>query len=375
MTNLSNLQRVEVADILRYLPDIKLLDVTHDMAGRTDDLFLVALGFEDRCLWIPELLADKKEYGATRAIYFEYGTNQSDNEFNKPRLLKAMESFARQVRPIPSDSDDFPLQLRGLLSEICTKSESPRITFDISVCSSRLLITALTVLFEFNFHLRIVYSEASLYHPTKEEYEENPGTWTSDEELGLARGVSTIIRSPEHPGSRRDVLPETMIAFPTFKPERVRAILADIDPTLLIRPENRVVWLIGKPHLPEDRWRADVQRNINDIPASVPTYEVCTFDYKKTLEILDRIYRPFDCKYFVNIAPLGSKMQSLAVVLFWYIRPEVSIYFATPREYNATQYSDGCKATWHIDFGPLVEVRKLLHSVGELRIRNSVISE
>jgi len=272
------------------------------------------------------------------------------------------------VRPMPSDSDDFASQLRGLLSEICTKSEPPQVTFDISVCSSRLLITTLTVLFEFSLHLRIVYSEAGLYHPTKAEYDANPDKWTSDEELGLARGVSTVTCSPDHPGSRRDVLPEAVIAFPTFKPERVRAIFADVDPSLLIRPKNRVVWLIGDPHLPEDRWRTDVQRTINDIPASAPAYEVNTFDYKKTLEILERVYRPFDCKYLVNIAPLGSKMQSLGVVLFCFIRPEVSVYFASPREYNAIQYSEGCKALWRIEFHSLADVRKLLDTVGKLQV-------
>jgi hypothetical protein len=222
---------------------------------------------------------------------------------------------------------------------------------------------------EFNIQLRIVYSEANVYHPTKAEYDADPIKWTSDDEMGLARGVSTVIRSPDHPGSRRDVLPEAVIVFPTFKPKRIRAILTDIDPSLLMRPENRVVWLIGSPHLKEvDGWRADAQMDINEISSTAPFYRVCTFDYKKTLEIMERVYQPFDCKYLVNIAPLGSKMQSLSIAFFWYIRPEISIYFASPREYNATQYSEGCKAIWRIEFGPLDNVRKLLDSVGELRV-------
>jgi len=367
MTTLANLRRVEVIEILRDLPEVLPLDVAPD-AARTDDLFLAALGFEDRCLSIPELLAEGRQYSATRAIYFEYSTNQSDNDLNRPRLVKAMESFATQVRPMPSDTDDLASQLRGILSEICTKADPVMVTFDISVCSSRLLVTTLTVLFEFNLNLRIVYSEAGLYHPTKAEYDADPNKWTSDEKLGLARGVSAVTRSPDHPGSRRETLPEAVIAFPTFKPERIRAILADIDQSLLVRPEKRVVWLTGDPHLLEDHWRTDVQRNINNIPASAPAYEVSTFDYKKTLEILDRVYRPFDGKYLVTIAPMGSKMQSLGVVLFWYIRPEVSVYFASPREYNATQYSEGCKAMWCIEFGQLADVRKRLDSVGELRV-------
>lgn len=368
MTSLANLRRIEVADILQHLPDVQALEIARDAPGRTDDLFLVALGFEDRCPWIAEALAETRGYSVTQAIYFEYRTNQSDNDVNRPRLVKALESFATEVRPMPADSDDFASQLRGLLAEVCTKSEPPQVTFDISVCSSRLLITTLTVLFEFDLNLRVVYSEAGLYHPTKVEYDADPDKWTRDDKLGLARGVSKVTRSPDHPGSRRDALPEAIIVFPTFKPERIRAILADVDQSLLMRPEDRLVWLIGDPHLSADRWRTGVQREINGILASAESYEVSTFDYKKTLEILERVYRPFDCKYLVNIAPLGSKMQSLGVVMFWCVRPEVSIYFASPREYNATQYSEGCKATWRIEFGQLANVRKRLASVGELRV-------
>lgn len=369
MTKLSNLHRVEVADILQSLPDIKPLRMSTDMAEKQDDLFLVALGFEERCLNIPEQLASSGRYRSSRAIFFEYATNKNDNELNRPRLMKSVHCFAEQIRPpLFCDLEEFSSELRDVLSEICAKSDPPRVSFDISACSSKCLIEALTVMLEFNLVLTIMYSEAATYHPTQEEYTSEPDKWTSDEKLGLARGVSSVTRSPDHPGSRRDVLPEAVIAFPTFKPERVKAILTDVDSSLLLKPENRVVWLLGTPHLPEDAWRTNIQKTINDIPESAPTFEVSTFDYKETLQILERVYHPFDCKYLVNIAPLGSKMQSLGVVLFWYMRPEVSIFFASPREYNATQYSESCKAVWCIEFGPLLQVRKLLDSVGELQV-------
>jgi|LGOV01.1.fsa_nt_gb hypothetical protein len=127
MTTLSNLKRVEVIDILQDLPEIHALNIAHDMAGKKDDLFLTAIGFEDRCLWIPEFLADENKYKAKSGIYFEYGTNQSDNELNKPRLLKAVKSFAIKARPMPCDSDDFVSDLRELFSAICTKKNLRRL--------------------------------------------------------------------------------------------------------------------------------------------------------------------------------------------------------------------------------------------------------
>jgi len=368
MIKLANLREIEVTDVLRELPDVQPLDVAHDTRETNDSLFLAALGFEDRCPWIPELLAEKGEYKTAHAVYFEYATNQSDNEVNKPRLLAAMESFASQVRPLPCDSDEFPTQFRTLLREVTATSNSAPVTFDISVCSSKVLVTALTALLEFEIDLRLVYSEAGLYHPTQQEWQAAPGKWTKDEELGLARGVSAVTPSPDHPGSRRDILPEAVFVFPTFKPERSRAIIAYVDESLLVRPAKRVIWLVGDPHLPEDHWRTDVLREINQIAQDAPACEVSTFDYKKTLEAMESAYRRLVCKYHVNIAPLGSKLQCVGIVLFWYMMPEVSIVFASPGEYNAAQYSEGCKAVWRIDFGPVSETRRLLETVGQLRV-------
>lgn len=363
MKDLVNLHRIEVSEALRKLPPIESFDVVAERE-KHDDLFLAALGFEERCLWIPELLSQARSYNAHRAIYFEYNTNRDDNEVNRPRLVNALSSFSNNVRPMPLESEEFGSQLRSLLSELCVESV-PRVTFDISVCSSRLLIATLTVLFEFDLMLRLVYSEACTYHPTQSEYEADPHKWTSDDSLGLARGVGSINRSADHPGSRRDVLPEAVIAFPTFKPERIRAILTDIDPSLL-KDKKRVIWLVGKPHLQEDWWRTEVQRCINEIPESAACYELDTFDYKTTVEVLERVYGPLECQYLVSIAPLGSKMQSVGVMLFWYVHPEVGLYFASPREFNAEQYSEGCKATWKIDFGHLQEIKKILNTVGTL---------
>jgi len=375
MAKLANLREIEVADVLSALPDVELLDVARDVDHSEDELFLVALGFEDRCPWISELLGEARKYKAAQAAYFEYATNQNDNDLNRGRLVRAISSFAGAVRPMSCDSVDYSAELRTLLREITTKAPGAGVTVDVSACSSKLLVTTLTVLLEFDVNLRIVYAEAEVYHPTKEEYDADPDKWTRDEELGLARGVGAVTPSPDHPGSRQDILPEAVIVFPTFKPERARAIIAHVDESLVMRPQERVVWLVGAPHLPEDEWRAQVQRTINQIGSSTPAHEVSTFDYKKAVETLEMVYRPLECKYHVNIAPLGSKLQSVGVVVFWCIRPEASIVFASPREYNAAQYSERCKAVWRIDFGCVSNLRGLLDTVGKLELRQELGAE
>lgn len=163
-------------------------------------------------------------------------------------------------------------------------------------------------------------------------------------------------------------MPEIIIVFPTFKPEKTKAVITEIDESILTRPDDRLIWIVGKPHLQEDYWRAQVLHEINNIPSSAPCYEITTFDYKKTIEILDRICGTKDYKYQITISPLGSKLQALGIHLFGYMKQNISMVFAVPKEFNARQYSEGCKATWKIDFGNLKDIKNILDMPGQLEI-------
>ena len=70
------------------------------------------------------------------------------------------------------------------------------------------------------------------------------------------------------------------------------------------------------------------------------------------------------------MSPLGSKMQALGTALFCYMHPEVRLVFALPKEYNAADYSTGCKDFWQVDFGPFDKLRANLDKVGMLRIED-----
>jgi len=363
-------KEIGFADVLSELADIIPFHCEKDLAKQKYDVFLCALGFEERCLTIPERLANSSAFECKQAIYFEYTTNVEDNAVNRPRLIRAFQEFSDSYNSLSCDEEDFTKKLRELVRRTTLYNDKPKIVFDISTSSSKLLLLTIKVLLEFDIYLRIIYSEAAIYHPTCEEFEKEPKKWTTEEEFGIARGVGKIIPSSEHPGNRRDKLPEVIIAFPTFKPERTNAITTDIDESIPIKPGKKVIWIIGDPHMDEEtkKKRKDMIRNINKIPADAPSYEVSTLDYKKTIEILEQIYKPKETKFHINISALGSKMQSLGIGLFWYVRQDSSIYFAVPKEYNPSQYSEGCRETWQINFGDLTDVRAILDKVGQLEI-------
>jgi hypothetical protein len=363
-------KEIQFVDIKNKLPNIVSLDCEKHFSGTNYDIFFCALGFEERCLTIPEKLSTLNSFKCKQALYFEYSTNIEDNEVNKPRLMLAFENFAESWHYFKCDEDDFTRNLREFLQQVVKSIQKPRIIFDISVCSSKLLLSVIKVLFEFDIYLHMVYSEAADYHPTDEEFEREPEKWTSEEGFGLARGVGKVIPSYEYPGARREKL-DLVIAFPTFKPERTKAIITHIDESILMRlKEHRIIWMVGDPHMDEERKRKRkaITRKINEITDDALSYEVSTFDYKDTLGNLEEIYKNKNLDFHLNVSALGSKMQSLGIALFWDIRPDISIYFAIPKEYNPKQYSEGCKETWQIDFGNLQEIRAILNRVGMLEI-------
>ena len=275
------------------------------------DLYLCPLGFEQRCLAAPTRL---KQSGikASRGIYFEPSTNRQDNRANLPELVSRLASFCQTVDSLQADEVEFPDRLQRVVSALKRNAKrTPSVLLDISVLPNRMVMKVAKVLLEADISLSVLYSEASVYHPTREEFDHDPEEWRSDSRLGLERGVMDVAPSREYPGQHLDPLPDCLIVFPSFKSERTKAVIARVDPSLLAVPGGKVIWLIGKPHLHENSWRAQAMRRLNGIPVSAPQSEVSTFDYKDALKRLDMIYAERCEKFNMTVSPLGPSCRIL----------------------------------------------------------------
>jgi hypothetical protein len=358
------LHKRELAEILHLLPEAKHCRPETEPQGRSESLFLCALGFEERCLTLPARLA-ASGYRADHAIYLQYETNSGDNESRLPSLLTALNVISDDVQKFRYDEPGASNLLVSTLRSF-DPAHTPAVTFDISVTSNRFLIRALRHLLSFNIRLRLVYSEAEIYHPTEDEYKTDPSRWTHDPRFGTEHGVAEIVPLVEYSG-HLDSLPDFIIVFPSFKPDRARAVINDIDPSLVGNPSRKVLWLVGVPHLSENFWRVEAMRQINQLGSVAQQMEISTFDYKQTLRVLDSTYDKVKNDYNISIVPFGSKLQSVAVALFCTMHPELRVVSAIPYKYG-TLFSEGFKQTWEIDYGATQDVRNILAEVGELSI-------
>jgi hypothetical protein len=64
--------------------------------------------------------------------------------------------------------------------------------------------------------------------------------------------------------------------------------------------------------------------------------------------ILEDIYEAYGSDYYLVVAPLGTKLQTLGVYLFAESRPDVQVTYAVPVFYNWEHYSSGVERAWEI---------------------------
>ncbi|MBX3412413.1 MAG: hypothetical protein KF708_06980 [Pirellulales bacterium] len=354
-------------ELLPQLP--KLEEITAaTLTEYSTDLYLCALGFEERCHSIPALMG-QNQCAARQGVYITVRTNREDNERNLPRLHELMQAFCGTTVSLDADDPNFERTLKRTISHLATDvGQTPTITFDISVAANRLLLRTFKTLLESDVNLRIVYAEAAAYHPTHDEYHRDKERWTADGTIGMEEGVSFVVPSPSYAGQQLDPLPNCVILFPSFRKDRSLAVLSAVDETLVVSRHEDVMWIIGRPHHGADAWRIDAMREINQIPPDSPQQEIGTFDYLETLMELERIYRRRWERYNITISPLGSKLQAIGIGLFCYLHPEIRVMFSAPRRYNAQVWSSGCRAAWSITFDSTIELRERLAAVGQISI-------
>src|ERR1700687_3420667 len=275
----------ELEEQLGKLPEVAQIDVSSEMRDQTAALFLCALGFEPRCLALPQALA-AASFKCERAVYFEYQSNPLENDANRTALVSHLTTLSLSVESMDVDAPDFTHRLRSLFLELGKREPPPRVVIDISVFGNRLAFKIYAVLLDSNVDVLLLYAEAAIYHPTRDEYLRSPEQWGAEQEFGLEKGVSNITISPEHAGQFLDLLPDFVMLFPAFNPDRSKAALEWIDPSLIASLSRKVMWFGGDPHRTLDKWRLEAVKAHHNITAAALHAEISTFSYKDTIRAL-----------------------------------------------------------------------------------------
>jgi hypothetical protein len=331
-------------------------------------------GFEPRCTSAAQsMLANG--WRAQRSVCVRYRNSEmepSNSQYVEP-LCSLLSLMSHGTTPEMLEHDDhsvglgFGDQLIQTLKEMnFDLSATTHLVFDITVGSSRLLLEGLHAILQTNVRLTLVYTEVSDYRPAFEEYQkhvEERRVRHLDAPEFLTRGVDRVEVLKSIPGQNADSRPAYLVVFPAFAFTRISAVIDELAP-------SRVQWIFGIPHLVKNRWRIDAQREYHQslVERSHRHCFVSTFDYRETLQVLDRIYQQRRASYGMFVASLGSKLQKVGQALFHVLRPEAAAVVSIPRVWNEDRFSgEEPRAVYALRLGNCGELREGLWRTRRLR--------
>jgi hypothetical protein len=354
--------RFEISDILNSLPDIHELEM-----NKTYDIYICTLGFEDRTHHVISQLTKEMNTKESVLILITYPTNQIDNEKNKKYFDDISHRF-KILKILPYTRQNFYNDLFSLLNEFIPIHKT--VAFDISTCSSYVFYPTLKLLMDYDIDLTICYSEAEIYCPTEEEWEDVAMRAAKEDSLFvqsfenaqfLSIGIDDVypctLFSEMNPDNKATIL----AAIPNFSAMRMNAIMnkdREINKTSL----ERTHWICGQPPAGKNKWRMEAVKktnNLDNIKAS-HILSSSTLDYKDMIKTLENIWLANRYEYYMSIGSLGSKMQHLGTYMFMNLHPDTGLWLSEPKEFRADRFSAGYGPAWQISFGRAIDINFLL---------------
>jgi hypothetical protein len=358
----------DISDVLQFLPTLKPIE--EESFGLVHcQLLICALGFEDRTSAVISKLAQGGLLKDALLLLVCYPTNEEENSVHLAEF-EAAALLMRGIKTISYSRTNFAEQLAEVTGAL---EQRARVSLDVSTCSSYLFYPIMRDLVMRDVNLTIVYAEALVYYPTLAEWKDVADRADKEgslfvksfeeadfQSLGVEEVYPYSIFSEMNPGNRASAL----VAVPNFSALRMSAIIAR-DRELNKTSFRNIVWILGDPPAPENKWRVDAIKRTNNLVQNVNDenfFSVSTRDYKDMIETLENIWLQRRYGFQISVGSLGSKMQHMGTFFFLFLHQEVGIWLAEPSKFQASRFSTGVSDVWQIELGYLPELRKNLSS-------------
>lgn len=314
--------------------------------------YIGAAGFEDRATSMLDY-AISEETQLENAIAIKYRPFDRRNRVSefRDRLAKV------GAQTIWTTFDRYdPQKFSKAILPILESLNSSYILVDISAMSKFLITVFLQAIRKKPNPLTIVYAEAEIYHPTREEFE------VKKNELGatpdfLTTDVYKILTTTSLSSVSMQGYPVLLSAFPTFNHTEIVALYNELSP-------KHMILLEGEPHEEQDKWRLEAIREVNRRVTDNPDYScesevLSTFDYISNIEALEEIYQKYCYTHKILLSPTGSKLQTIATFMLKQLHPDVQIVYPVTKAFIG-EYSEECRALWCIHFAKFSDFIALL---------------
>lgn len=317
------------------------------------DLLILAAGFEDRAFAV--LQNARFKLGA-HCIIVRFINNVLNNRAFFVKYLQEVRRHLPEenIHVVPlrgTDVGAFSTELNAALASLPRDVRSAAI--DVSGMPAYIICCTLKIVREHRSRERqlVLYTSAKEYTPTKTEYDRIPGGAHGEIELvprSLALEMSENLVPEAFSGYRSQAGKSCLAIFAGYEVHRAAGVIDAINPALLLL-------LYGKPGESRFDWRLELSKRLHkkfEGGRRAAVEVVSTLEVTDSISALERYYNYLIDDYDLVIAPIASKMQTVAAYLFWERYGEVQLIFPIPIGYDPANCPQGASTTYKLLLDP-----------------------
>lgn len=324
------------------------------------EVVIHAPGFEDRTMAITEAVVPSPRVCAILLDYLPFNPKNRLSDVRGALLARGIEVSDEDILTYNRfEPGDFETRLQTRL----LAHGARRAVVDISTMSKLEIMLVLNVCHALGLRVRVLYSEAQLYGPSKEEFERaRKNNEIHRPTLQVFTGVHGVVRVDSLASVAMQGQPTAALVFMSFNDALTQILLNTVYP-------GRLFLINGRP--PVHSWREEATAWIHNqvrrewtednpvqpaVAGGVPMPEraVSTLYYQETVSLLLELYWLLSSNHRVLLAPAGSKMQAVGCYLVKALHPDIHIEYPSPEGF-LPPYSSGIGVRWILDLGQLSE--------------------
>lgn len=303
-------------------------ELTH--FDQISDLYICAMGFEPRCVEGNRYLLNKN-FKTKKTAVLRYVSYSKDNEKDIVELENIWNEFSDNFQYISYDSSDRKTLTRNF-KELFSNSTINNVTINITTLSTFPLLSIVNCALDHAANVKIIYTEPEGYFDQLKN------------DHAFASGVKEIFTLPEFVGANLPGYSTLLIMFLGYDFIRTRSTYDQIQPSKKI----------GIFALPNTKKLSEYYQKLQEthkrsFDSSDNLYELSIFDLNGTLDKLKQIRIDHIETSNILISLNGSKLHTIAALLFAKKYNDIQIIVSTPSEYFPQSYSFGVGRTFYTE--------------------------
>ena len=295
------------------------------------DLYICALGFEDRSLGSNKALL-AKNFKAKKILVIKYDSYNEENEQNKQDLESIWRKFSDEFSYVDYYSEDRRKSTQNLTRAI--ESIQPpvqNVTINISSFKTHLQMWLLNYAFDVFDSTRIIYTEP-------EEYGDQ-----SQSDKAYASGVKEIFTMEDFSGALLPGYSSLLIIFLGYDFVRAGGTYEHIQP-------SKKIGIMGKPNTNSlaERFNRIKAKHELSFSSSDEIKEFSIFNLNSLVNYLTDIRSKNIEECNITVALNGSKLHSIGALLFAKKYRDIQVIMSSPISYHPENFSKGVNKTFEI---------------------------